>query len=465
MPHIPITLYNEAFKIFFLLLIIGYLSNGFCQDLKWAKSIGGTQGDEGKAITTDNNGNVYTTGTFVGTVDFDPGTSTFNLTSNGAGTGSDAFINKLDSNGNFVWAINIGDISNNHGMSLELVNNYIYVAGYFQGTPDFDPGIGISTMTAFASDMFIVKLDINGNFIWAKQVGGIGGFCAPKKIKYNNNSLYITGLFRDTLDFDPGPSSFPMNSKSASSTDIFILKLDTNGNFIWSKSFGGFQGDDGNSITIDNAANIYITGRFQSTVDFDPNVGIANLTSNGSYDIFIHKLGQDICSNFSLIIDSASNVSCIDSGDIFTHTNQGLHPISYSWNTIPVTNDSIVVLPSSGIYTLSATDANNCNNSTSLLINGPASMSGFDLNANLIATSFRPVFQSPIYLDAFNDGCDTTSGQLILVLNQLTSFDSASITPNIISGDTLIWNFNALVYNSTHLTPIIYICRYKRCYR
>jgi len=74
-------------------------TNGQTADFQWAKSIGGTGVELGQSITTDASGNVYITGYYEGTVDFDPGSATFNLTSNGV---ADIFIQKLDALGNFI---------------------------------------------------------------------------------------------------------------------------------------------------------------------------------------------------------------------------------------------------------------------------------------------------------------------------------------------------------------------------
>ncbi|MCH8903140.1 MAG: hypothetical protein IIA45_04425, partial [Bacteroidetes bacterium] len=98
-------------------LLISLLStalHGQIVTFEWAKSMGGTSTDIGKSITTDVSGNVLTTGYYYGTVDFDPGAATFNLISNSA---ADIFIQKLDANGNFIWAKSMGGTSSDIGNS------------------------------------------------------------------------------------------------------------------------------------------------------------------------------------------------------------------------------------------------------------------------------------------------------------------------------------------------------------
>jgi len=84
----------------------------------WAKGMGGTSYDRGRAIAVDGIGNVYTTGDFSsGTADFDPGAGVYNLTSAGAG---DIFISKLDEDGNFAWAKGMGGTDTDWGRAIAV---------------------------------------------------------------------------------------------------------------------------------------------------------------------------------------------------------------------------------------------------------------------------------------------------------------------------------------------------------
>lgn len=125
------------------------------------------------SIITDPQGDLYISGYFESTVDFDPGLSTFNLTSNG---NNDIFICKLNNSGNFLWAKSFGDVNNDYGNSVTIdTKGYPLILGSFDGTVDFDPGPGTTIINAYGSnDVFINKLDPNGNFIWVKRIGGPG---------------------------------------------------------------------------------------------------------------------------------------------------------------------------------------------------------------------------------------------------------------------------------------------------
>ena len=154
-------------KLLFFISLIGLGLHIPAQNYAWAKSMGGTIFDVGRGIAVDTAGNVYTTGGFQETVDFDPGIGIVNLTSAG---GYDIFISKLDVLGNLVWTKNLGGTSDDYGQSIAVdYSGNVYTTGYFSGTVDFDPGAGIFNLTSVGSiDIFVSKLDASGNFVWAK---------------------------------------------------------------------------------------------------------------------------------------------------------------------------------------------------------------------------------------------------------------------------------------------------------
>jgi len=115
----------------------------------------------------------------------------------------------------------------------------------------------------------------------------------------SSNNIYVTGSFKATVDFDPGAGTF--NLTSAGLWDIFVSKLDGNGDFIWAKSIGGTDSDGIYGVAVDSIGDVYTTGYFISTVDFDPGVGTFNLISAGGSDIFIFKLRVDTPTVISIV--------------------------------------------------------------------------------------------------------------------------------------------------------------------
>jgi hypothetical protein len=255
-------------------------------NISWAKAMGGTLPEGGEGISVDISGNVYTTGTFQGTVDFDPGPGSFNLTSAGF---NDIFISKLDSSGRFVWAKAIGgDAPGGRADTCIFVDptGNVYITNVFGGTVDFDPGAGTFYLTsAGESDIFILKLNSSGRFVWAKSFGGASFDGASGIAGDTSGNIYTTGSFFGTVDFDPGPGTFNLTS-GAAEYDAFINKLDSGGNFVWAKSTGGAS----SGISLDASGNVYTTGGFTGTVDFDPGVGTFFLNSAGGGDIYVSKL-------------------------------------------------------------------------------------------------------------------------------------------------------------------------------
>jgi hypothetical protein len=262
-------------------------SYGQTIELDWAKGLGDTGFDEAWAVASDISGNAYYAGYFAGIVDFDPGPGTKYAT--GAG-GRDAFVSKLDANGNLLWAKHFGWKWNDWvtSLSIDPQGNVIF-AGVFVGNVDFDPGPNIFNM--YSGDYggsFIVKLDTDGNFIWAKQLEGSYQTMPMNLVIDGTGDVYLTGNFYATTDFDPGPGIQNLTTVN-NYADAFILKLDTAGNYVWAKSFGGMGEDYGLSLCVDSSGNIYTTGSFSLTADFDPGPSVTNLTSAGNEDVFVTK--------------------------------------------------------------------------------------------------------------------------------------------------------------------------------
>ncbi|MBL7860947.1 MAG: VCBS repeat-containing protein, partial [Cyclobacteriaceae bacterium] len=253
-------------------------------DLAWAFSMGGVTSDAGTGIATDASGNVYVAGSFSGTVDFDPGPGTTNL------TGGGKFLCKFDTNGILISAIALpGTLSFDIPLAVDAADN-LYLAGSFTGTADFDPGAGVFNLTsAGSSDIFVLKLSSTGSFIWAKRMGSTSLDRANALALDVNGNVHITGTFNGTVDFDPGAGT--ANLTSAGATDAFIQKLDNAGNYMWARRVGGTSSlDTGNGIVLDRNDNVLVTGRFDGTVDFDPGAAVNNLTSVGGGDVFVLKL-------------------------------------------------------------------------------------------------------------------------------------------------------------------------------
>jgi hypothetical protein len=316
------------------------------QSLEWSHTIGGNSTDFSFQVSTTSTGDVYLSGEFYDTVDIDPGSGVVNMISNGQ---YDLFVAKFDSDGNYLWHMNMGGPDHEDAKTVYVdVNDNLIVSGRFSDTLDMDPSVGVSEILPDSGSYYLAKYDVNGQLIWAHETGLdanqvtiddfgniliTGRFNGTKDfdlsagiypvtsnggtdlfvVSYNGNAqlnwahhfgddspydeqgygidtdslgnVYICGNFRDTVDFDPGSGVYELIVTGSSSTDGLVLKLDSTGNFIWAFNIGGFSGDVVNSIAILNQT-VYAVGSFNDSIDLDPGVINTMQISNGGWDAF-----------------------------------------------------------------------------------------------------------------------------------------------------------------------------------
>ena len=213
-------------------------SNG---ELVWAKRIGsaggvldaeGEQQEAGRAVAIDDSGNVIIVGRFLGAVDFNPGSGVLVLTSDAK---FDGYVLKLTPAGDFVFAKKLGGASGSSGeqspdgLHLDDHGN-IYIAGSFTGSFDADPGTGTVGLTSTASvsaspttDIFVMRLNANGSFGWAKRIGGAGDDSPSSLDLAPDDSVIISGTFSGLVDFNPGAAT--ANLAASGAADVFVAKL------------------------------------------------------------------------------------------------------------------------------------------------------------------------------------------------------------------------------------------------
>jgi hypothetical protein len=250
----------------------------------WTKTMGGTAYEGGYSVAVDGGGDVYVTGGFEGTVDFDPGAGTDNHTSAGD---DDIFLTRINSDGSYGWTKTVGGTDPDYGYSVAVYGSVIYVTGTFYGTADFDPGVGTDNHTSAGSDdIFLTRINLDGSYVWTKTMGGTD-YDSGWWVAVDGSGIYVTGEFYGTADFDPGVGID--NHTSAGDGDIFLTRINSDGSYGWTKTMGGTDYDSGYSVAVDGSGNVYVTGLFYGTVDFDPGAGTDNHTSAGDYDIFLTK--------------------------------------------------------------------------------------------------------------------------------------------------------------------------------
>ena len=276
-------------------------------------------------IVVDANENVFITVSLAGTINFTPNTPVFN----GSWTTN---IAKFDKDGNYLWAKNIVTRLSHQPsikkLGIDGVGN-LYITGEFLGIVDFDPGSGTANVGVVDKiSSFFAKYDNNGNYIYAKKIGEFvnnssNAFYTKDLFLDNKGNIYVCGQFVGTHDFDPGLGIVNLSSVSTTSKDLFFAKYDSEGNYLWVKSIG-MPTDSGvmHSLAVDKNGNVYITGNFEGTVDFDSGPVIVNLTkintatdkyrgylvkydANGNY-VWVKNIGGS-----SLSLDNLGNIYLI----------------------------------------------------------------------------------------------------------------------------------------------------------
>jgi hypothetical protein len=153
---------------------------------------------------------------------------------------------------------------------------------------DFNPGPGTVNHTPTGkNDIYLIKLSSAGGYVWSSTIGG-AGTDSGHRIGVDGSSVYVTGYFSDTVDFDPTASTD--FKSSAGDVDVFLSKYSTTGSYIWTEKWGSTAEDIGYGLTIDGDGDLYVVGAFRGTVDFDPGGASDYETSNGLNDVFLNKL-------------------------------------------------------------------------------------------------------------------------------------------------------------------------------
>ncbi len=275
----------------FLIISSMIISTSYSQSFEWAIGYGNELDANTSKIVTDQHGNLYSIGIFEGEMDFSTDPDAEDILTPTSTYAS--YLCKYSTEGELLFAKEFDGIGNFRptAISTDEFEN-VYISGALFGTIDFDPGEEIFNLTAETfADAIVVKLSPSGDFIFAKKFGGSGFDIATNIHLDNENNIYLTGTFRNIADFDPNDESYLLTSNGFE--DIFLLKLDTDGEFIYCKQVGGLGNESCDGIDLDEYQNIYLSGSFTNEVDFDPTDGTYNLSASYEEASFILKLGAD----------------------------------------------------------------------------------------------------------------------------------------------------------------------------
>ncbi|MDH4338376.1 MAG: SBBP repeat-containing protein [Candidatus Krumholzibacteria bacterium] len=176
-----------------------------------------------------------------------------------------------------LWSQRLGGTDNDSGFGIATdASGNVYFTGAFEGTVDFGDG---PVMSAGLTDVFLVKYDAAGTYLWSQAFGDPGFESGISVATDASGNVFMTGYFDGTVNFGGGPLV------SAGGYDIFVAKYGPDGTHLWSQGFGDFDDDMGYAVATDASGNVIVTGHFSEVVDF----GGGPLVSNGFSDIFVAK--------------------------------------------------------------------------------------------------------------------------------------------------------------------------------
>lgn len=233
----------------FDVFVAKYDKNG---TLKWIKKAGGNSADEGRGLGIDSMGNLYVSGTFTGTANFDG----LSLTATG---GQDAFLAKYDSTGGIQWVKAGGGPGNDmsNALATDAAGNSL-ISGEFTGTATF----GSASVTANQPASFLAKYDAAGSLIWLKKAQASVSLKIMASGVDGAGNSYHTGSFEGTGQWDTQALT------STGLTDVFTAKYNAAGEALWVRKGGSVNHDGGVDIAVDQAGFCYLTGNHGNDASF-----------------------------------------------------------------------------------------------------------------------------------------------------------------------------------------------------
>ncbi len=251
------------------------------------------------SITADDYGNIYFCGTLTGQYFYYGAVAVSNYQYNTI----DMIVGKTDTSGNLKWLKIFGGKKDDIAYSIRTVGTSLYVAASFEDTINL---AGVNHPSRGNSDALLVKFDTLGSVNWTRTAGSINDDEALLLCLDNNNNPYISGYYLGGMRVGGDSLTCVPNKKN-----IFLTKYNDNGDAVWTKGIGNYNGAKPLSISFDNYQNLYMTGNFSNIVYLD---SLELWTTHPTTitpidDAFIAKLG---------ISSAGVNDATSDVGNFFT---------------------------------------------------------------------------------------------------------------------------------------------------
>lgn len=255
-------------------------------NLEWVHSFGAQHFDNLNAVDVDQYGNSYFAGVYRDTIYLDSNGVNKRITS----AFNDGIIVKYSPNGSLIWAKTISGPSSDYIYGIRISDKgNIYFTGNATGAVDFDPDTSVFSHRGSGNNYhYVCKWDSTGKFNWVKSISAQSGAFGYAIDVDDKENVYTTGMYKNTLFADTGSG---MKSYSGiGDYDIYIMKRRANGEHAWVKTFGGTGYDRAYDVKVGQNGDVYCTGYFADTVDFDPGAVVHKVGVQNRYDFMINRL-------------------------------------------------------------------------------------------------------------------------------------------------------------------------------
>ncbi|HKR03172.1 MAG TPA: T9SS type A sorting domain-containing protein [Bacteroidia bacterium] len=401
-------------------------------------------------MKSDHNNNVYLTGYFVGTVDFDPGPGIHNLHF----FTEKYFLLKLDSALNFVYAYKYPKAS----FDIMINNNNVFLEGSAEDSADIDPTSNVCLI--YPGGSFIAKLLPNAGIQWVKTIQQTQGTWITVNGFENDGSIYCTFNFSDSVT----QNSFGLPNIHTPPYEVCMAKLDSNGSAVFYFDLNGSLNLQNSRVLFSDPSHFFYSGRLNGPTDVEIGPGIYNMAPAWSNEFFLSFYSLDVQMNRingnafidlngnaiaesnengaqNAIVEIASAntmyVSTDNNGDYGAYVPAGNYSISVP--TFPASLSGPVPLANSANFPFS--------NQIDTANNFAFGVVANEIDVSATITGFgnaRPGFDMDYNITYTNIGSTVQSGVVEVQLDSILTFVSSGVTPSNINGNILQWNYSSL---------------------
>lgn len=257
-------------------------------EYQWCKVYSNSGASIITAVTVDMASNIIAAGYFEGTLNFNSGGGNGIL--NGSPYPGDHFILRHSTNGDFSWvkhftAVESGEIDRlTTDQNLNIYCNYSFFNTINLNPPGNEYEF-VPTDEGY-DDFVLIKIKPDAAIEWAKHFKGGTGVINALGLAVTNQAICISGYYDGVMDVDPASPEVMISS--GSNHDIFIIRLNLNGDLIMAASMGSAQGEERcYDVAFNGSDRLAFGGQFQNTVDFDHTSATFNLTAQSFYDAYV----------------------------------------------------------------------------------------------------------------------------------------------------------------------------------